>query len=54
MISLRRAEARHHDRRHKREVWRIFDPLEGVEGAVVTTEAVTAEQSTGSADRGPT
>jgi redox-sensitive bicupin YhaK (pirin superfamily) len=26
MISLRRAEARHHDRRHRRDVWRTFDP----------------------------
>lgn len=38
MISLRRAEARHHDRRHKREVWRIFDPLDGVEGAVAVNK----------------
>jgi quercetin 2,3-dioxygenase len=26
MISLRRAEARHHDPRRRREVWRTFDP----------------------------
>jgi redox-sensitive bicupin YhaK (pirin superfamily) len=26
MISLRRAEARHHDRRHQRDVWRTFAP----------------------------
>lgn len=27
MISVRRAQQRHHDRRRKREVWRTFDPL---------------------------
>jgi redox-sensitive bicupin YhaK (pirin superfamily) len=26
MISLRRAEARHHDRRRRRKIWRTFDP----------------------------
>jgi quercetin 2,3-dioxygenase len=28
MISLRRAGERHHHRRHKRDVWRTFDPLD--------------------------
>jgi redox-sensitive bicupin YhaK (pirin superfamily) len=26
MISVRRAEARRHDRRHQRDIWRTFDP----------------------------
>jgi redox-sensitive bicupin YhaK (pirin superfamily) len=37
MIHVRRADARHHDRRHKREVWRTFAPPDGF-GALETLD----------------